>query len=36
MLREQPWHEATITVAGTTILHHDPSTEIVVAPFQPH
>ena len=31
MLREQPWHKATIIVAGTTPLDHDPDTEIVVA-----
>jgi pantothenate kinase len=31
MLREQPWHKATIVVAGTTGLDHDPETEIVVA-----
>jgi len=32
MLREQPWQQATIVVAGTTELHHDPGTEIVIAP----
>jgi hypothetical protein len=32
MLREQPWHRATVVVAGTTGLAHDPDTEIVVAP----
>jgi len=32
MLREQPWQKATIVVAGTTELHHDPDTEIVIAP----
>jgi hypothetical protein len=32
MLREQPWQQATIVVAGTTELHHDPDTEIVIAP----
>ncbi|WP_158853682.1 uridine kinase family protein [Saccharothrix deserti] len=32
MLREQPWRKATIVVAGTTELHHDPDTEIVIAP----
>jgi hypothetical protein len=32
MLREQPWRKATIVVAGTTDLGHDPETEIVVAP----
>ena len=31
MLREQPWHRATVVVAGTTGLDHDPDTEIVVA-----
>ncbi|ONI92022.1 hypothetical protein ALI22I_06195 [Saccharothrix sp. ALI-22-I] len=31
-LREQPWQKATIVVAGTTELHHDPGTEIVIAP----
>jgi hypothetical protein len=31
MLREQPWHRATIVVAGTTDLDHDPDSEIVVA-----
>jgi uridine kinase len=31
MLREQPWKRATIIAAGTTGLHHDPGTEIVVA-----
>ena len=28
---EQPWSRATITVAGTTDLEHDPATEIVGA-----
>jgi hypothetical protein len=32
MLREQPWQKATIVVAGTTELHHDPDTEVVIAP----
>jgi uridine kinase len=32
MLREQPWRKATIVVAGTTELPHDPDTEIVIAP----
>lgn len=32
MLREQPWQNATIVVAGTAVLHHDRATEIVVAP----
>jgi len=32
MLREQPWQQATIVVAGTTELRHDPDTEIVIAP----
>jgi uridine kinase len=31
MLRERPWHRATVVVAGTTGLDHDPDTEIVVA-----
>ena len=31
MLREQPWQKATIVVAGTTELDHDPDAEIVVA-----
>jgi hypothetical protein len=31
MLREQPWRRATIVVAGTTDLDHDPDAEIVVA-----
>jgi hypothetical protein len=31
MLREQPWRMATIVVAGTGRLDHDPDTEIVVA-----
>jgi pantothenate kinase len=31
MLREQPWQKATIIVAGTTRLDHDPDTEVVVA-----
>jgi hypothetical protein len=31
MLREQPWRKATIVVAGTTELRHDPDTEIVIA-----
>jgi hypothetical protein len=31
LLREQPWANATIIVAGTTPLDHDPETEIVVA-----
>ncbi len=32
VLREQPWRRATIVVAGTTRLPHDPATEVVVAP----
>lgn len=32
LLREQPWRRATIVVAGTTDLDHDPATEIVIAP----
>ncbi|MDT7580373.1 MAG: hypothetical protein QOK35_1637 [Pseudonocardiales bacterium] len=31
MLREQPWRKATVVVAGTTELDHDPDTEIVIA-----
>jgi hypothetical protein len=31
LLRERPWHRATVVVAGTTELRHDPETEIVVA-----
>ena len=31
MLREQPWQKATIVVAGTAELDHDPDAEIVVA-----
>jgi hypothetical protein len=31
LLREQPWQKATIVVAGTTRLDHDPDTEMVVA-----
>ncbi len=31
MLREQPWRRATVVVAGTTELDHDPDTEVVVA-----
>ncbi|SEQ92777.1 hypothetical protein SAMN05216188_106244 [Lentzea xinjiangensis] len=31
MLAEQPWRKATLVVAGTTDLHHDPETEAVVA-----
>jgi hypothetical protein len=27
--REQPWRKATVVVAGTTGLHHDPATQIV-------
>ena len=30
--REQPWSRATLVVAGTPRLDHDPDTEIVVAP----
>jgi hypothetical protein len=32
VLREQPWRRATVVVAGTTGLPHDPDTEVVVAP----
>jgi hypothetical protein len=35
MLREQPWRRATLVVAGTTASHHDPATEIVIAPPVP-
>lgn len=31
LLRERPWSHATLVVAGTTTLAHDPATEIVVA-----
>ena len=31
MLRERPWQKATIVVAGTPELDHDPDAEIVVA-----
>jgi hypothetical protein len=31
MLREQPWRRASVVVAGTTELPHDPGTEIVIA-----
>jgi hypothetical protein len=31
MLHEQPWRKATLVVAGTSELDHDPETEIVVA-----
>ncbi|MEU3643832.1 hypothetical protein AB0E59_10685 [Lentzea sp. NPDC034063] len=30
LAREQPWRQATVVVAGTTTLDHDPETEIVV------
>ncbi len=32
LLREQPWARATMNVAGTRQLDHDPETELVVAP----
>ena len=32
VLREQPWRRATVVVAGTSGLPHDPDTEVVVAP----
>jgi hypothetical protein len=32
VLREQPWRRATVVVAGTTGLPHDPDTEVVIAP----
>lgn len=31
MLREQPWHHATIVVAGTPGLPHDPEIEIAIS-----
>ncbi|MFE9743272.1 uridine kinase [Saccharothrix saharensis] len=31
LLREQPWRRATVVVAGTTVLDHDPDSEIVTA-----
>lgn len=30
LLRERPWRRATVVVAGTTTLDHDPESEIVV------
>lgn len=32
MLREQPWARATMIVAGSPRIDHDPDTELVVAP----
>lgn len=32
MLRERPWEKATIVVAGSAVLGHDPDSDIVVAP----
>jgi hypothetical protein len=32
LLREQPWRRATVVVAGTTGLPHDPDSQVVVAP----
>ena len=32
MLRDQPWRKATVIVAGTTGLDHDPAGEVVTAP----
>lgn len=32
ILREQPWARATMIVAGSTQIDHDPDTELVVAP----
>jgi hypothetical protein len=32
MLREQPWTEATMIVAGPSQIDHDSDTELVVAP----
>ncbi|MFS8096789.1 hypothetical protein LFM09_06565 [Lentzea alba] len=31
MLREQPWHRATVIAASTPDVRHDPSSEIVIA-----
>jgi hypothetical protein len=31
LLREQPWRKATVVVAGTAVLDHDPDTEVVTA-----
>lgn len=36
LLREQPWRRATLVVAGTTGLHHDPDGEVVVASGRNH
>ncbi|GAA3626182.1 4-amino-4-deoxychorismate synthase [Lentzea roselyniae] len=36
MLREQPWHRATIVVAGTSGLRHDPEAEIVISDRHNH
>ncbi|MFD5828291.1 uridine kinase [Lentzea sp. NPDC060358] len=33
LLREQPWHKATVVVDGTSALPRDPGTEVVVATF---
>jgi uridine kinase len=35
LLREQPWRKATVVVAGTTELRHDPDTQVVIAPPVP-
>ena len=35
LAREQPWATATVVVAATTDLVHDPKTEIVVSQFGP-
>ncbi len=35
LLREQPWRRATVVVAGTTVLDHDPGTEVVTAASVP-
>lgn len=32
MVRERPWARATMIVAGSARIHHDPATELVVAP----
>jgi len=31
IIREQPWAQATVTVAGGDLIDHDPNKEIVVA-----
>ena len=32
LLRERPWERATIVLAGSPVLDHDPATQVVVAP----